>query len=88
MSGRWDNRNTDDNRTSGKKTLILLIAIMIGMWVVFFGISLISAPLTNTDCAVISDFMETSEFYNLPDEIQETYYDMMEQCGIGKINVR
>ena len=88
MSGRWDNKNTDDSTLRSKKTIILLMGIMITMWVVFFIITLITPQVSDTDCKMINAYIDTDEFYKMPVEIQDQFYKMNKHCNGDRIIVK
>ena len=92
MSGRWDNKNTDDSTLKSKKTIILLMGIMITMWVMFFVITLITPQVSDTDCKIINEYIDTlidtDEFYEMPVETQDQFYEMAKHCNGDRIIVK
>lgn len=86
MSGRWDNKNTDQ-KFSSRKVILVLIGVMVSMWVLLGTITFFT-PISNTDCETIIEFTKSSEFYDLEPEVRESYYNLLEHCDVGVINVK
>jgi len=85
---KWDKEESKNSLSmlGSKKTLVLLIGIMIAMWIVIFGISYYGSPL---NCDEINEFVDSDAFYSLPEsETRQNYINAQYECNRDSIVVR
>ena len=85
---KWDKEESKNSLSmlGSKKTLVLLIGIMIAMWIVIFGISYYGSPL---NCDEINEFVDSDSFDRLPEsETKQNYINAQHECIRDIIIVR
>jgi uncharacterized protein YxeA len=84
---KWDNReyNKSQNTFGSKKTIIMLIGIMIIMWGILGFLSYYKTPI---DCDNINNFVDSFDFYNMDDELKQKYTSLQYECNKHNIIVK
>lgn len=84
---KWDNREYKDSQKSfgSRKTILMLIGIMLIMWGMLGLLTYYGAP---TNCDSIDDFIGSSEFYDMNNELRQKYIDVQYECNRDRIVVK